>query len=144
MVVVPADDRDLALYQETAAHFGMPAVSDRFDMLRQLGNSFIVQPDVLKSYLSESHLGRIELRLLRPYLQQRVDYSSFAKSLDLEGPEPAAAEDRKAANRLSTISGVAGAGMGKLKGLLKEFETSDYEPARIRQQQPYYSYMPMH
>lgn len=116
-------------------------------MLRQLGNSFIVQPDVLKSYLSESHLGRIELRLLRPYLQQRVDYSSFAKSLDLEGPEPVSSsmEDRKAANRLSTISGVAGAGMGKLKGLLKEFENmGDYEPARARSTQPYYSYMPMH
>lgn len=131
-------------------------------MLRQLGNSFIVQPDVLKSYLSESHLGRIELRLLRPYLQQRVDYSSFAKSLDLEGPDPASSssasslEDRKAANRLSTISGVAGAGMGKLKGLLKEFENmGDYEPAggvgaggsagaRQRAAQPYYTYMPMH
>ena len=130
----------------------MTAVNDRFDMLRQLGNSFIVQPDVLKSYLSESHLGRIELRLLRPYLQQRVDYSSFAKSLDLEGPDPASSvsmEDRKAANRLSTISGVAGAGMGKLKGLLKEFENmGEYEPgahARARApQQAYYSYMPMH
>lgn len=53
-------------------------------MLRQLGNSFIVQPNVLKSYMTESHLGRIDPRLLRPYLAQRSDYSTFSRSLQLE------------------------------------------------------------
>lgn len=108
-------------------------------MLRQLGNSFIVQPNVLKSYMTESHLGRIELKLLRPYLQQRVDYSTFAKSLNLEDApgtmlinprdEDAADRDRKKLNRMSTtISGVAGAGMGKLKAVLKEFEAGILTP----------------
>lgn len=137
-----ADGRDLALYQETASHFGIPAVNDRFDMLRQLGNSFIVQPNVLRSYLTEGHLGRIEMRLLKPYLQQRSDYASFAKSMNLDdapGDEKrssaagagvlqqssstaAAAAAGTGGNRLSTISGVAGAGMGKLRGLLRELE----------------------
>lgn len=102
-------------------------------MLRQLGNSFIVQPNVLKSYMTESHLGRIELKLLRPYLQQRVDYSSFAKSLNLEDAPGTmlinSKEEEKRLNRMSTtISGVAGAGMGKLKGLLKEFEAGLLTP----------------
>lgn len=134
-------------------------------MLRQLGNSFIVQPNVLKSYMTESHLGRIELKLLRPYLQQRVDYSTFAKSLNLEDAPGTmlitSKEDEKKMNRMSTtISGVAGAGMGKLKGLLKEFEagllTPEEEEAMRRHERkmgmqggmryipPHAAYMGMH
>jgi hypothetical protein len=107
-------------------------------MLRQLGNSFIVQPNVLRSYLTEGHLGRIEMRLLKPYLQQRSDYASFAKSMNLDDApgeekrssaagagvlqQSAAATAAGGGNRLSAISGVAGAGMGKLRGLLRELE----------------------
>lgn len=151
--------RDLASYQEIIATFAIPALNDRFDMLRQLGNSFIVQPNVLKSYMTESHLGRIDARLLRPYLAQRSDYSSFAKSLQLDdgmvddphsgsttatmttgnntgslstsnssstlaGPASGLGHRSKmsAGSRLSVMTGVAGAGMGKLKEMLKEFE----------------------
>jgi hypothetical protein len=82
--------------------------------------------------MTESHLGRIELKLLRPYLQQRVDYSTFAKSLNLEdapGTMLITKEEEKRLNRMSTVvSGVAGAGMGKLKGLLKEFEAGLLSP----------------
>lgn len=120
------------------ASYGVPAINDRFDMLRQLGNSFIVQPNVLKSYLTESHLGRIDARLLRPYLAQRSDYSQFSRSLQLdEGlPADAASDDTLTtfhapghghglfkSSRLSTMSGVAGAGMGKLKDMLKELDS---------------------
>lgn len=120
-------------------------------MLRQLGNSFIVQPNVLKSYMTESHLGRIDARLLRPYLAQRSDYNQFAKSLNLDdGPEPVTSTSTMdgsnvgnvgnsrmikiagglgsgAGSRLSTMSGVAGAGMGRLREMLREFEAD--EPA---------------
>lgn len=121
-------------------------------MLRQLGNSFIVQPNVLKSYMTESHLGRIDARLLRPYLAQRSDYSTFSKSLQLDDGvgddvHPVSSSSNNtfnsasgstamtgasahiskisssAGSRLSVMSGVAGAGMGKLKEMLKEFET---------------------
>jgi hypothetical protein len=117
-------------------------------MLRQLGNSFIVQPNVLKSYMTESHLGRIDARLLRPYLAQRSDYSQFSRSLQLDdGPLPPEAEHAPnlgsglfrvggsgsgASNRLSVMSGVAGAGMGKLKAVLKEFDVSPEEVERSR------------
>ena len=195
-VVARADVRDLASYQEIIATFAIPALNDRFDMLRQLGNSFIVQPNVLKSYMTESHLGRIDARLLRPYLAQRSDYSSFAKSLQLDdlpddpslhassthgsqsqsqshtlptsnsmststiaGPTSALGHKSKASagSRLSVMTGVAGAGMGKLKEMLKEFdapspsEESDRRAREVaggttvaRPQQAPPRYMPMY
>ena len=145
-------------------------------MLRQLGNSFIVQPNVLKSYLTEGHLGRIDSRLLRPYLSQRSDWTSFNRTLVLDDGLPADAPressiastsghghqgsglgsgggstvvasssvtnggfttvggvlkspNPKAGSRFSTMSGVAGAGMGKLREMLKDFET--YSPEEV-------------
>jgi hypothetical protein len=105
-------------------------------MLRQLGNSFIVQPDVLKSYLTEGHLGRIDPRLLRPYLQQRSDWSTFAKQF---GEEEAMANKTDqdvvgaTANGLLKASrysmGVGAAGMSKLKDMLKEVERQAQEHA---------------
>lgn len=74
--------KDLAMYQDAISAFGIPALSDRFEMLRQLGNLFIVQPAVLKSYMRESHLSKIEERLLRPYLLRRADYSTHIRDLN--------------------------------------------------------------
>lgn len=70
-------NRDLALYQDTISLFNVVPLRDRYEMLRQLGNIFIVQPEILKTYLNESYLGRIENRLLRPFVMQRTDYSDF-------------------------------------------------------------------
>ncbi|GAA6011420.1 hypothetical protein JCM11491_002777 [Sporobolomyces phaffii] len=71
--------KDLALYQDTISTFSLSALNDRFEMLRQLGNVFIVQPDILKSYLNESYLARIENRLLRPFVMMRSDYGDFGR-----------------------------------------------------------------
>jgi hypothetical protein len=121
--------------------YSIPAVNDRFDMLRQLGNLFIVQPNVLKSYMAESHLGRVDIRYLRPYLAQRSDYSQFSRSLNLDDgmpEEPAHSvvghmnnlfSHNSRGNRMSVMSGVAGAGMGRLKEMLKEFEALSPEEA---------------
>lgn len=59
--------------------YRQPVLLDRFEMLRQLGNTFIVQPSILKSYMSEGYLGRIDPALLRPYLMMRSDYSEFSR-----------------------------------------------------------------
>jgi hypothetical protein len=74
--------KDLAMYQDAVSSFGISALSDRFEMLRQLGNLFIVQAAVLKSYMRESHLSKIEERLLRPYLLRRADYSTHVRDLN--------------------------------------------------------------
>ncbi|EIW65486.1 hypothetical protein TREMEDRAFT_46166, partial [Tremella mesenterica DSM 1558] len=143
--------KDLATYQETVASFAVPAINDRFDMLRQLGNSFIVQPHVLKSYMTESHLGRIELSLLRPYLQQRSDYSTFSRSLNLDSDDTVGSTVIASTsshshvhggvggkgmfnNRFSTMSGVAGAGMGKLREMLRELEGDTEEERKKRKE----------
>lgn len=61
--------------------YGIAVITDRFDMLRQLGNIFIVRPEIIKSYMSESHLARIEGRLLRPFLMQRSDYQQYNRKV---------------------------------------------------------------
>lgn len=58
-------------------------------MLRQLGNVFIVQPDILRSYLNEAYLARIENRLLRPFVMMRSDYGDYTRRFwdDVFGPD---------------------------------------------------------
>ncbi|BGP37125.1 Exocyst complex component 5 [Rhodotorula kratochvilovae] len=81
--------KDLALYQDTIATFSLAPLNDRFEMLRQLGNVFIVQPDILRSYLNEAYLARIENRLLRPFVMMRSDYGDYARRFwdDVFGPD---------------------------------------------------------
>jgi hypothetical protein len=49
-------------------------------MLRSLANIFIVRPETIKSYLSESYLARIDPKLLKTFLMQRSDYSDLSRS----------------------------------------------------------------
>lgn len=74
--------KDLAMYQDVCSRFGVPIVNDRFEMLRQLGALFIVQPSVLKSYMREGHLSSVDEALLRPYLHRRQDYSRDVRTLE--------------------------------------------------------------
>ena len=87
--------KDLAMYQDATTRLGVQAVTDRFDMLRQLGNLFIVQPAVLRSYMHEGHLAKIDEQLLRPYLLRRQDYAKEVRELqdtdtstDSDAPPP--------------------------------------------------------
>ena len=57
--------------------FKIPSLSERFEFIRQLGNVFLIQPEILKSYIAEGYLGRIDASLLRPYLCQRTDWVQF-------------------------------------------------------------------
>ncbi|GET01528.1 exocyst complex component Sec10 [Rhizophagus clarus] len=68
--------KDIAKYQETVALFKIPQLDDRFEMLRQLGNLFIVKPEILKSVLNEGYLAKIDVKYLLPYLQARTDFRS--------------------------------------------------------------------
>lgn len=54
-------------------------------MLRELGNVFMVKPEVLKSLLDDGYLGRVDTKLLLPYVQMREDYKSakIAKMLNV-------------------------------------------------------------
>ncbi|TKY90557.1 hypothetical protein EX895_000555 [Sporisorium graminicola] len=98
--------KDLAMYQDAIGTFNIPVLSDRFDMLRQLGNLFIVQASVLKSYMREGHLAKIDERLLRPYLLRRADYAKEVRDLDA-GPVPTTPTTAAAANNPFGMGGDA-------------------------------------
>ncbi|KAG5650308.1 hypothetical protein H0H81_012675 [Sphagnurus paluster] len=71
--------KDLKSYQDTVSSFGIPALHERFEFIRQLGNVFLVRPEILKSYITENYLGRIDATLLKPYLTLRSDWAQFSK-----------------------------------------------------------------
>ncbi|KJA29885.1 hypothetical protein HYPSUDRAFT_174827 [Hypholoma sublateritium FD-334 SS-4] len=76
--------KDLKSYQDTVSSFGIPALHERFEFIRQLGNVFLVRPEILKSYITEGYLGRIDSSLLKPYLSLRSDWGQFEKGFDSE------------------------------------------------------------
>lgn len=137
-------DRDLAMYQDTISTFSLAPLNDRFEMLRQLGNIFIIQPEILKSYLTESYLARIENRLLRPFVMQRTDFGEFSRRfwddilLDEVKPSSSAQTSTASSSAVGGISsGLGGfsfgvnqgqeeqaklARAGSLGGLMKDLE----------------------
>lgn len=70
-------DRDLKSYQDTVVSFNVPSLVERYEFIRQLGNVFLVRPEILRSYITENYLGRIDSSLLKPYLAQRSDWVQF-------------------------------------------------------------------
>ncbi|KAI7864046.1 exocyst complex component Sec10-like protein [Spinellus fusiger] len=68
--------KDIAKYQEMVRMFKLPSLDDRFEMLRQIGNIFLVKPEILRSILSEGYLARLDPSSLYPYLERRVDFKS--------------------------------------------------------------------
>ncbi|KAF9006545.1 exocyst complex protein [Cyathus striatus] len=77
--------KDIKSYQDIIGSFGISSLNERFEFIRQLGNVFLIQPDILKSYITENYLGRIDSSLLKPYLSLRSDWGQFEKGFnDLE------------------------------------------------------------
>lgn len=70
-------NRDLKSYQDTVVSFNVPSLLERYEFIRQLGNVFLVRPEILRSYITENYLGRIDPSLLKPYLAQRSDWVQF-------------------------------------------------------------------
>ncbi|THH06120.1 hypothetical protein EW146_g9713 [Bondarzewia mesenterica] len=74
--------KDLKSYQDTIGTFSMPALHEQFEFIRQLGNVFLVRLEVLKSYITENYLGRIDSTLLRLCLAQRSDWGQAEKGFN--------------------------------------------------------------
>ncbi|KAG0246781.1 Exocyst complex component 5 [Mortierella sp. GBA43] len=68
--------RDIAKYQESVKAWNIPSLDERFEMLRQLGNVFLVVPENLPAALNEGHLGKADFKSLYPYLQMRADFKT--------------------------------------------------------------------
>ena len=98
--------RDIKSYQDVITSFGIPSLHERFEFIRQLGQVFLVRPEILKSYITEGYLGRIDANLLRPYLAQRSDWGQAEKGFNdpADGPvDGKAMRDRFGMGRLSMI-----------------------------------------
>lgn len=74
--------KDIKSYQDIIGTFGIPVLQERFEFVRQLGNIFLVRPEILKSYITENYLGRIDSSLLKPYLALRSDWGQFEKGFN--------------------------------------------------------------
>lgn len=78
--------RDIKSYQDTVSTFGIPALQERFEFIRQLGQIFLIQPEILKSFITENYLGRIDSSLLKPYIALRSDWGQFEKGFNDSDP----------------------------------------------------------
>ncbi|KAI0700755.1 exocyst complex component Sec10 [Cytidiella melzeri] len=106
--------KDLKSYQDTISTFSIPSLHERFEFLRQLGNVFLIGPDILKSYITEGYLGRIDSSLLKPYLAQRSDWGQAEKGFnDSLGMEDGTGDGKGMRDRF---------GMGRLSMIMKDLE----------------------
>ena len=108
--------KDLKSYQDVIDTFSIPSLHERFEFIRQLGNVFLVKPDILKSYITEGYLGRIDATLLRPYLAQRADWGTAEKGFnEVVDAVGGAGADGKGGMRDRF-------GMGRLSMIMKDLE----------------------
>ncbi|KAI6034430.1 exocyst complex component Sec10-like protein [Pisolithus microcarpus] len=105
--------KDLKSYQDIIVSFNIPSLVERFEFIRQLGNVFLVRPEILRSYITENYLGRIDSSLLKPYLAQRSDWVHFNESSE--------ADD--GATDMSTKGLRDRFRMGRLSMMMKELES---------------------
>ena len=82
---------------------------------------FLVRPEILKSYITEGYLGRIDSSLLRPYLAQRSDWGQAEKGFnDAVGVEEGTDGSKSALKDRF--------GMGRLSMIMKDLELRDHMP----------------
>jgi hypothetical protein len=114
--------RDIKSYQDTIATFGIPALHERFEFIRQLGNIFLVRPEILKSYITENYLGRVDASLLKPYVALRSDWGQFEKGFnDATGAEDAS----------TNLRGGIKDRFGRLSVMMKELEGLKLEGLKL-------------
>lgn len=111
------------------ATFRILSLSERFEFIRQLGNVFLIQPEILKSYITEGYLGRIDASLLRPYLCQRTDWAQFGNKFYEEDDTPGEigspdTRDFAAGGKGSTVESLKDRfGMNRLSMMVRDLES---------------------
>ncbi|KAJ2916426.1 hypothetical protein MD484_g4006, partial [Candolleomyces efflorescens] len=109
--------KDIKSYQDVISTFGIPALQERFEFIRQLSQIFLIQPEILKSFITENYLGRIESSLLKPYIALRSDWGQFEKGFnDSEATHDDGAPGTALKDRF-----------GRLSLMMKELETLKVE-----------------
>jgi len=72
--------KDIAAYRRLIEDWDIVQLAERYDMLVQLGNLFVIEPENIDSLITEGYLAKIEPCLLRPYLIMRSDWGNFSKA----------------------------------------------------------------
>lgn len=108
--------------------FSIPAIDERFDFVRLLGNLFLLPPDAIKAYIEDNALARVDLPLLRPYLMQRSDWGTFTlPGLDGIVGQSAAVDGENETADGTLSSGSRGLkerlGTGRLGAMMRELES---------------------
>ncbi|KAI8318794.1 exocyst complex component Sec10 [Martensiomyces pterosporus] len=65
--------KDVTKYREAIEAFGIPALVERFSILQDISNIFVVQPSALKSLLDEGPLSRLDRATIQAFVQMRED-----------------------------------------------------------------------
>ncbi|KIY49405.1 exocyst complex protein [Fistulina hepatica ATCC 64428] len=118
--------KDLGSYQDVINSFGIPSLNERFEFIRQLGRIFLISPDILKSFISENYLNRIDPGLLKPYLAMRSDWGQLEKGFNDDAED--VAEDGRI---LQVESKGFKDRFGRLSMMMKELEGIKLEGLRL-------------
>ncbi|KAJ1724446.1 Exocyst complex component 5 [Coemansia erecta] len=65
--------KDVSKYREAIASFDIPILVEKFAVLQDISNIFVVQPAALKSLLDEATLARLDRPTLQGFVQMRED-----------------------------------------------------------------------
>lgn len=66
--------KDISRCHEAVSGWGIASLEQRFMYLREIGNIFVVKPDVLRKLLVDGELSKVRAKYLVPYLECREDY----------------------------------------------------------------------
>ena len=67
---------ELTAYQDCIRGFGVAQLNEKFEVLRQIGNLFVVRPENIKGLLEEGALSKVDRRVLHSCITMRSDYKS--------------------------------------------------------------------
>ena len=67
---------ELTAYQDCIRAFGVAQLNEKFEVLRQIGNLFVVRPENIKGLLEEGALSKVDRRVLHSCITMRSDYKS--------------------------------------------------------------------
>ena len=73
--------KDITMFQSSVDAFHIRTLNERFDMLREVSNLYLVKPEILPSILSEGHLGKLEYKMVVPLLASRHDWSKIERQV---------------------------------------------------------------
>lgn len=67
--------QDVIRYQSVIESWEIQALSEKFQLLREISNLFTVQPNLINSLTVEGHLAGLKISTVRQYISRRTDFS---------------------------------------------------------------------